>query len=186
MVSDACELVMDPETAHRHLSLSDDNRKVTAVRQQESYPDHPQRFTHWRQLLCKDGLTGRCYWEVERKGDVHIAVTYKGIRKRGDSKLCFLGGNSLSWSLKCSDDGYSAIHNNKEIRVRPPFPLSNRLAVYLDCPAGTLSFYGFSSGALVHLHTFYATFTEPAYPAFGFRSGDMFGCFGASVSLCEL
>ncbi|XP_062270441.1 NLR family CARD domain-containing protein 3-like isoform X1 [Scomber scombrus] len=182
----ACELVMDPKTSHRNLFLSDNNRKVTAVRQEESYSDHPKRFNHWKQLLCKDGLTGRCYWEVERRGEAHIAVTYKGIRKRGDSKLGFLGGNSLSWSLKCSDDGYSAIHNNKETPLRPPYSLSNRLAVYLDYPAGTLSFYGFSSGTLVHLHTFYATFTEPVYPAFGFKSGDTFGYFGPSVSLCQL
>ncbi|CAL8241670.1 unnamed protein product, partial [Gadus morhua 'NCC'] len=59
----ACELTLDPNTAHRRLSLSEDNRKVTRVEEDQSYPDHPERFDYWRQVLCKEGLTGRCYWE---------------------------------------------------------------------------------------------------------------------------
>ncbi|KAI3363944.1 hypothetical protein L3Q82_001522 [Scortum barcoo] len=42
-----------------------------------------------------------------------------------------------------------------------------RVAVYVDCPAGTLSFYRVSSDTLIHLHTFNTTFTEPLYPGFG-------------------
>ncbi|CAI5682229.1 unnamed protein product [Oreochromis niloticus] len=44
-----------------------------------------------------------------------------------------------------------------------------RAAVYVDCPAGTLSFYRVSSDSLIHLHTFNTTFTEPLYPGFGFE-----------------
>ena len=62
---DACELTLDPNTANRGLSLSEDNRKVTLVREQQSYPDHPERFDCWPQVLCRESLTGRCYWEVE-------------------------------------------------------------------------------------------------------------------------
>ena len=43
---DACELTLDPNTACRDLSLSEDNRKVTRVREQQSYPDHPERFDY--------------------------------------------------------------------------------------------------------------------------------------------
>ncbi|XP_042247647.1 NACHT, LRR and PYD domains-containing protein 12-like [Thunnus maccoyii] len=64
----ACELTLDPNTAHRYLSLSEDKTTVTLVREEQSYPHHPERFLHWKQLLCTNGLTGRCYWEVERKG----------------------------------------------------------------------------------------------------------------------
>ena len=67
---DACELTLDPNTAHRDLSLSEDNRKVTVVTEQQSYPDHPERFDYWAQVLCRESLTGRCYWEVERIGGV--------------------------------------------------------------------------------------------------------------------
>ena len=80
---DACELTLDPNTAYRYLSLSEDNRKVTLLGQQQSYPDHPEKFDYWDQVLCRESLTGRCYWEVERIGCVVIGVTYRGITRRG-------------------------------------------------------------------------------------------------------
>uniref|UniRef100_UPI003AB06AC0 uncharacterized protein n=1 Tax=Centroberyx gerrardi TaxID=166262 RepID=UPI003AB06AC0 len=98
----ACELTLDPNTAHRNLSLSEDNRKVTAVKEEQPYPDHPERFDYWKQVLCRNGLTGRCYWEVERKGWVNIGVTCRGIRRRGKGEDCRLGHNDKSWSLFCS------------------------------------------------------------------------------------
>ncbi|CAL8290506.1 unnamed protein product [Lota lota] len=93
-VRDACELTLDPNTAHRHLSLSEDNRKVMLVREDQS------------------------------------------------------------------------------------------VGVYLDRPAGTLSFYrvspdvGGSSDTQTHIHTFQSTFTqEDLHPGFGLCRD------GASVSL---
>ncbi|XP_034534289.1 tripartite motif-containing protein 16-like [Notolabrus celidotus] len=79
-----CELTLDSNTAYRDLRLSEDNREVTRVREDQSYPDHPDRFDSWTQLLCRDGLTGRCYWEVECRGWVYISVSYRGIRRKGD------------------------------------------------------------------------------------------------------
>uniref|UniRef100_A0A8C5CAN7 NACHT domain-containing protein n=1 Tax=Gadus morhua TaxID=8049 RepID=A0A8C5CAN7_GADMO len=79
----ACDLTLDPNTAHRELSLSEDNRKVTWDREDQSYPDHPERFDSKPQVLGREALTGRCYWEVERKGWVGIGVTYRGITRRG-------------------------------------------------------------------------------------------------------
>ncbi|XP_071371600.1 NLR family CARD domain-containing protein 3-like isoform X2 [Centroberyx affinis] len=176
----ACELTLDPNTAHRELLLSEDNRKVTRVREEQLYPDHPERFDYWRQLLCRNGLTGRCYWEVELKGEVHIGVTYRGISRRGVGDDCRLGWNDKSWSLYCSDNRYTARHNNRSTDIPSPCSSdSNRVAVYLDWPAGSLSFYTVSSDTLTHLHTFYSTFTEPLYPGFGFWSG-------SSVSLCQI
>ena len=84
---------------NRKLKLSDNNRKVTLVEEDQPYPDHPERFDYWKQLLCRDGLTGRCYWEVQRRGLVNISVSYRGIRRRGDSVDCGFGGNDHSWSL---------------------------------------------------------------------------------------
>ncbi|XP_071388318.1 protein NLRC3-like [Centroberyx affinis] len=187
----ACELTLDPNTANRKLFLSEDNRKVTLVREEQRYPDHPERFDHWEQLLCRNGLTGRCYWEVEWDGAVCIGVTYRGIRRRGDNDDCRLGLNNKSWSLYCLGNTNFACHNNRQTAIHSPLSssASNRVAVYLDWPAGSLSFYRVSSDTLIHIHTFHSTFTEPLYPAFRFRFRFGFGFeygFGSSVSLCQI
>ncbi|KAM4600238.1 stonustoxin subunit alpha-like [Fundulus diaphanus] len=162
----SCQLTIDTNTVSRELKLSEDNRKVTLVEELQSYPDHPDRFDD-PQLLCRTGLTGRCYWEVEWRGDVDISVSYRGIRRKGISEDCLFGENNQSWSLSCSDDhGYSVWHNNRETSISSS-SVSNRVAVYVDCPAGILSFYSVSSDSLIHLHTFNTTFTEPLLPGFG-------------------
>ncbi|XP_067463076.1 NLR family CARD domain-containing protein 3-like [Thunnus thynnus] len=177
----ACELKLDTNTTNRNLKLSDNNRKVTRVEEDQSYPDHPDRFDYWPQLLCRNDLTGRCYWEVEWRGGVNISVTYRGISRKGDSEDCRFGWNNQSWSLYCSDVvGYSVRHNNRETSISSSSSssVSNRVAVYVDCPAGTLSFYRVSSDTLIHLHTFNTTFTQPLFAGFTVWSG--------SVSLCGL
>ncbi|XP_067085302.1 NLR family CARD domain-containing protein 3-like isoform X4 [Osmerus mordax] len=177
----ACELTLDPNTAHRNLSLSEVKRKVTRTREQQPYPDHPERFDYWDQALCREGLSGRCYWEAEWSGGggVYIAVTHKGISRRGWSDDCKLGYNNKSWCLFCRDNSYSARHNKKSTDIPVPPSSSHRVGVYLDWPAGTLSFYTVSSDTLTHLHTFHSTFTEPLYP--GFKFG-----LESSVSLCQV
>uniref|UniRef100_A0A4W6F6R0 B30.2/SPRY domain-containing protein n=1 Tax=Lates calcarifer TaxID=8187 RepID=A0A4W6F6R0_LATCA len=179
-----CELTLDGSTANRKIKLSDNNRKVTRVKEYQPSPAHPDGFDYWSQLLCKNGLTGRCYWEVDWSGDVDISVSYSGIRRRGNSKECVFGWNDQSWSLRCSEvHGYSVWHNNRETSIpsasSSSASVSRRVAVYVDCPAGTLSFYSLSSDKLIHLHTFNTTFTEPLYPGFGVR----FWFSGSSVSL---
>ncbi|XP_055766293.1 NLR family CARD domain-containing protein 3-like [Salvelinus fontinalis] len=156
-----CDLTLDPNTVNRHLSLSEENRKVTWRREKQPYPDHPERFEDWRQVLCREGLTGRCYWEVEWSGRrADIGVTYKGISRRGRVDDCCLGWNDKSWSLFCSDNSYAACHNNNHTTIDVPSSSSHRVGVYLDWPAGTLSFYRASSDTLTHLITFTSTFTE--------------------------
>ncbi|XP_070848956.1 NLR family CARD domain-containing protein 3-like [Chaetodon trifascialis] len=178
----SCELTIDTNTVNRNIKLSDNNMKVTCVDEDQPYPDHPDRFDGCCQLLCRTSLTGRCYWEVEWRGGVSVSVTYRGIRRRGN-KDCFFGMTDQSWTLICCDGGYTVCHSNKGTFISSScsFSDSNRVGVYVDYPAGILSFYRVSSDSLIHLHTFNTTFTEPLYPGFGF-------CFwsGSSVSLCSL
>ncbi|XP_034018944.1 NLR family CARD domain-containing protein 3-like isoform X1 [Thalassophryne amazonica] len=179
-----CELSLDPNSANRKLKLSNNNTKVEHVDEDQSYPDHPDRFDLCPQVLSTTGLTGRCYWEVEWRRNVFISVTYRRIRRKGDSLDCWFGRNDQSWSLMCSDGFcYSVCHNNRQT-VLPLSPSSShRVSVFVDCPAGTLSFYDVSSDSLIHIHTFCCTFTEPLCAGFRFRfwSGS-----GSSVSLCGL
>ncbi|XP_041669658.1 protein NLRC3-like [Cheilinus undulatus] len=180
----ACELEVDTNTVNKGLRLSDNNRTVTHVMKDQSYPDHPDRFDKCRQLLCQTGLTGHCYWEVEWRGEVNVSVSYRGIRRRGDGDECVFGSNDQSWSLSCSHRGCSVRHNNRELKISSSSSSSSsgRVAVYLDHPAGSLSFYSVSSDRLFHLHTFNTTFTELLYPGFGFT----FSVLIPSVSLCSL
>ncbi|XP_044201147.1 NLR family CARD domain-containing protein 3-like [Thunnus albacares] len=180
-----CELTLDPNTANRELKLSDNNRKVTYVWEEQSYPDHPDRFDFCSQLLCRNDLTGRCYWEVEWRGNVSLSVTYRGISRRGDSDDCVFGKNDQSWNLNCSNSRYSVCHNKRQTPISSSSSSSsvtNRVAVYVDCPAGTLSFYRVSSDTLIQLHTFNTTFTQALCAGFGFWPD----WSESSVSLCSL
>ncbi|XP_030215057.1 NACHT, LRR and PYD domains-containing protein 12-like, partial [Gadus morhua] len=159
----ACELTLDPNTAHKYLSLSEDNRKVTRAGEDLWYPDHPERFDFWYQVLGREALTGRCYWEVEREGGVRIGVTYRGITRRGGGDDSLLGRNKKSWTLYCDDDRYSAQYNGRTTALPLRAAGSTRVGVYLDRPAGSLSFYrvspggGGSSDTLTHIHTFWSS-----------------------------
>ncbi|XP_056623809.1 NACHT, LRR and PYD domains-containing protein 3-like [Triplophysa dalaica] len=172
----ARDLTLDPNTANPHLMLSEENRKVTYVIEKQPYPYHPDRFKGFKQVLCGESLSGRCYWEAEFTWKADIFVTYKSIGRKERSGECECGINVNSWSLYCSDGGFTASHNNKITDVCVPSPLSNRVGVYVDGPAGTVSFYSVSdTHTLTHLHTFNTTFTEALYA--GFRVYD-------SVLLC--
>ncbi|KAK0148039.1 Neoverrucotoxin subunit alpha [Merluccius polli] len=159
------------------------------VKEDQSHPDHPERFDSWVQVLCREGLTGRCYWEVEWRGRVAIGVTYRGITRRGGGDS-LLGENNKSWCLQCYDGAYSARYDGCPTYIFLPTPVSTRVGVYVDRPAGSLSFYrvspgvGGSSHTLTHIHTFWTTFTqEDLLPGIGFWSGPG---PGSSVSLCGL
>ncbi|XP_043088223.1 NACHT, LRR and PYD domains-containing protein 3-like isoform X2 [Puntigrus tetrazona] len=175
----ACDLTLDLNTANTHLILSERNRKATYVREKQFYPDHEERFDECLQVLCKEGLAGRCYWEVEWSGNVCISVTYTGICRK-EWNDCRFGYSKKSWSLNCSTDSFCAMHNTKSNNISVPSCCSNRVGVYLDSSAGILSFYSVSDArTLTHLHTFKSTFTEPLYAGFGFN-------YDSSVSLCEI
>ncbi|CAM4608387.1 unnamed protein product [Leuciscus chuanchicus] len=137
----ACDLTLDPNTAHAYLALSEQNRKVTYMREEQPYPYHPERFEKVPQVLCRESLSGRCYWEAEWSGDAEISVTYKGIGRKGGSDDCAFGSSEISWSLICSDNKFTVCHNNKSTKKRVPSGSSKRVGVYVDMPAGTLSFY---------------------------------------------
>ncbi|XP_075338776.1 tripartite motif-containing protein 16-like isoform X2 [Odontesthes bonariensis] len=155
----SCEITLDPNTANRQLLLSEGNRKVTLMNQLQSYSDHPDRFTEWSQVLSRESLTGRCYWEVEMRGvGVNVAVAYKNISRAGYGNECAFGYNDKSWALNCSSDGYSFWHNS--IFTSISGPQASRVGVYLDHRAGILSFYSVS-GTMTLLHRVQTTFTQP-------------------------
>ncbi|XP_066535735.1 tripartite motif-containing protein 16-like [Hoplias malabaricus] len=162
----ACHLSLDPMTTHPNLILSEGNTMVRMSSDPKNYPDHPDRFDHWQQVLCREGLSGgRYYWEVNWSGtEIDIAVTYKGVSRKGNDNVCSFGWNDKSWSLYCSESKYSFMHNNKSTMVT--VPTSSKIAVYLDHKAGTLAFYGVSD-TMTLLHKVNTSFSQPLYAGFG-------------------
>uniref|UniRef100_A0A3B3WZT2 B30.2/SPRY domain-containing protein n=1 Tax=Poecilia mexicana TaxID=48701 RepID=A0A3B3WZT2_9TELE len=147
---------LDPNTAHSYLLL-----KVTLMNHRLSYPDHPERFTDWFQVLSRESLTGRCYWEVKRRGrGVDVAVSYRNISRAGKSNKCAFGFNENSWSISCQKTGYTFWHDGVETQV--PGPVSSRVGVYLDHRAGILCFYSVSE-TMTLLHRVQTRFTQPLH-----------------------
>ncbi|KAK7879290.1 hypothetical protein WMY93_033928 [Mugilogobius chulae] len=146
------------------LKLSEDKRTVTRVLWEHQYPDHEDRFTLCPQVLSCTGLRGRCYWEVNWSGVVSIAVSYRGIRRRGETEECEFGGNDQSWILRIYYGSYYVYHNNRETNLSTCFSPSGRVSVLLDSEAGSLSFYDVGyDGKLSHIHTSSCSFTEPLF-----------------------
>uniref|UniRef100_A0A7N8YHK2 E3 ubiquitin/ISG15 ligase TRIM25-like n=1 Tax=Mastacembelus armatus TaxID=205130 RepID=A0A7N8YHK2_9TELE len=155
------EITLDPNTANTRLLLSEGNRKATLMSRQQFYSSHPDRFTSSEQVLSRESLTGRCYWEVEWSGTgVFVAVAYKNISRAGRSNDCRFGFNDKSWAIYCQQNRYYFRYNN--IRTPVSGPQSSRVGVYLDPRAGILSFYSVSE-TMTLLHRVQTTFTQPLY-----------------------
>lgn len=177
-VSDWRDLTLDPDTAYPELGLSQDCTEATYIEHPPPVPDHPERFDYWEEVLCSQGLEGRCYWELEWRGQkVCIAVSYKGVGRKGGSNDSRFGMNQLSWTLDCSDSGFSFWHNNEHTDIKAP--PSSRIGVFLDHKAGSLSFYNISDSVTL-IHRVQTTFTEPLYAGFEFYN------YGDHVKLCHL
>ncbi|XP_067218156.1 E3 ubiquitin/ISG15 ligase TRIM25-like [Chanodichthys erythropterus] len=167
---------LDSDSAHKYLRLSESNRVVTNMKKAQPCRDHPDRFTHLSQVLCRESVCGRCYWEVEWSGVVDISVSYKSISRKGWGGDCELGCNDQSWCLICSESSCSFGHNYNLIEL-PEVSSLSRIGVYVDHSAGTLSFYSVSD-TMTLIHRVHTTFTQPLYPAF-------LVCYYAQVKLCD-
>ncbi|XP_053195782.1 tripartite motif-containing protein 16-like [Scomber japonicus] len=169
----ACQITLDANTAHSYLNVC--VRKVECYnyrRELQMEERHPDRFIDWFQVLCREGLSGRCYWEVECCGEVFVAVAYKIIIRTGRESV--FGHNDHSWAIQCVGNSYEFRHN--KIRTSISGPQSSRV-VYLDHSAGILSFYSVSD-TMTLVHRVQTTFTQPLCPGLGLYSR-------ASAEICN-
>ncbi|XP_058614613.1 tripartite motif-containing protein 16-like protein isoform X2 [Onychostoma macrolepis] len=175
------QFTLDPNTAHKYLRLSEGNRVATFIGADQQYPVHPDRFHGFSQVLCRESMCGRCYWEVEWSGmaGVGISVSYKSISRKGGGFECVFGFNNQSWRLSCSDSRYSFRHNQKAIKL-PIFCSSSRIGVYVDHRAGILSFYSVCD-TMTLMHRIQTTFTQPLYPGFGINFGSTLKLSSAEI-----
>ncbi|KAK9976829.1 hypothetical protein ABG768_018652, partial [Culter alburnus] len=196
-------ITLDLNTVNERLRLSESNTVINNTNTPQPYPDHPDRFDYYPQVLCRESVCDRrCYWEIEWSGHVFISVSYKSISRKGRGHECEFGSNDQSWSLSCSSSSYSFRHNNRytDLPVKPIISRTvneenhyrvgvyddddeeeeeenhYRAGVYVDHSAGTLSFYSVSGDTMILIHTVQTTFTEPLYPGIYVYRG--------SVKLC--
>lgn len=145
-----------------YLSISQESRRATYSSYGQAHAAHSDRFTYNRQVLCQEGLSGRCYWEVSGSNCFSVAASYKDISRSSQSSV--FGNNNKSWSFEYSSSGCFFKHNNVSVAVSNP--LSSKIGVYLDYKAGTLSFYSVSN-TMTLLHRECTKFTQPLYPGLG-------------------
>lgn len=165
----SCNLTLNPNSANQLIALSDHNRRATYMSSIQSWDIHPNRFLHCCQVLSTESMSGRCYWEVSRKGRVFVAVSYDSIFREGYDDSGF-GFNCQSWALQCERGTCTFYHNSVADSVLGVG--SSQIGVYLDYIAGILSFYTISQ-TMTLLHSVRTQFTQPLHA--GLRFYNNFG-----------
>ncbi|XP_075937724.1 tripartite motif-containing protein 16 [Anarhichas minor] len=156
----------DADTAHKFLRLTEENRKVTNTTPwQHPYPDVPERFENWRQVLATESFyLGRHYFEADMSGEgAHVGLTYNSIDRKGSESNSCITGNNFSWCVQWNGRTFSAWHSD----VETPLTVEKftRIGVYVDYSRGLLAFYGVDD-TMTLIHEYKAEFLEPIYPAF--------------------
>ncbi|XP_069823796.1 E3 ubiquitin/ISG15 ligase TRIM25-like [Dendropsophus ebraccatus] len=155
-------ILLDVNTAHNNLLISDDLKTVTRTLEKQNRPETAERFQYYTQVMSSRRFSsGRHYWDVEISRSVYwrVGMCYPSIDRRGDQSLT--GNNNKSWCMRRRYNEYSVIHD-REVIWLPDNISSDRVRIYLDYEAGQLSFYELCD-PIKHLHTFTTTFTEPLH-----------------------
>ncbi|XP_027766732.1 butyrophilin subfamily 1 member A1-like, partial [Empidonax traillii] len=145
-------VVLDPDTAHCELVVSDNGKSVTRGDPREDIPDTPNRFDVWRCVLGRDGFTsGRHYWEVEVEEDTGTWAV--GVsREDGKRKGCFrFEPEKGLWAVgkqgQCLK-AFTSTHPTSFPEIQAP----RRIRVSLDYEGGRVSFFSVDEG--IHIFTF--------------------------------
>ncbi|XP_016348894.1 finTRIM family, member 54 [Sinocyclocheilus anshuiensis] len=175
------KLSMDSNTMNETLLLSGGNSVATNTGKVQLYPKHPDRFDCWPQVLCKESVCGRAYWEFDWSGTagVGVSLAYKSICRKGNGDESKFGCNDHSMNLYCSPSKYKFWDSNKKTKLSVSISKlkTSRLAVYVDYSAGIVCFFSISDKMKL-IYVVQTTFTQPIYP--GFRV-----YCGSSVKLCD-
>lgn len=175
----SCETTLDPNTANSRLLVSEGERKATVTREKQAYPKHPDRFTDMFQVLSRESLSRRHYWEVDRsRSEVSVAVAFRNISRTGYESG--FGNDDRSWAVECFNSSFQFRHNSSSTSV--PGPQSSLIGVYLDHSAGTLCFYSVCENMTL-LHRVQTTFSEPLHQGLGVFATDSLYC---AAKLCQL
>ncbi|XP_078019864.1 E3 ubiquitin-protein ligase TRIM35-like [Epinephelus lanceolatus] len=150
-------VVLDPNTAHPELVLSED---LTSVRhgKLQQLPENLERFAYWDSVLGSEGFnSGTHSWDVEVGGNKDWEL---GVLAESVCRTEFTG--STVWSVDFNDVGYRAYSPTQKYTHLPFREKLQRIRVHLDWDGGTLSFSDPNTNT--HIHTFTHTFTEKLCP----------------------
>ncbi|XP_048049988.1 nuclear factor 7, brain-like [Megalobrama amblycephala] len=153
-------VILDPNTAHPSLILSDDLTSMRDSWKSQPLPDNPERFNYYDCVLASEGFnSGTHCWDVEVKENLawSLGVTTASNQRKGED-FC----NTGVWSVQ-----YESSHLTSLVLPRTGFCVKqdlDRVRVYLDYDRGTVSFSDPVTNT--HLHTFTTTFTETLFPFF--------------------
>ncbi|KAM3917672.1 E3 ubiquitin/ISG15 ligase TRIM25-like [Leptodactylus fuscus] len=159
------DLLLDIDTAHNNIIISQDLRSASYTATSQNRPDGPKRFKARQVFSARSFSSGRHYWEVDVSQAERwmIGVAGESLQRKLVGKGSFIGYNDKSWAL-CANYFFTACHNNIHKRLVSDSSVQV-VGIYLDYKAGRLSFVQVCD-PIRHLHTFTASFTEPMHLAF--------------------
>ncbi|XP_075380457.1 butyrophilin subfamily 1 member A1-like isoform X1 [Mycteria americana] len=134
------KVVLNPDTAHCDLVLSDDCKSVKRVDTRQDIPDIPERFNPWRCVLGCEGFTsGRYYWEVEAVdgGGWTVGVSREDVKRKGEIEFKPEEG---IWAVGQWAGRFQAL-TSPDRTLLPEIQTPNRIRVSLDYEEGRVAFF---------------------------------------------
>ncbi|XP_023125630.2 E3 ubiquitin-protein ligase TRIM21-like [Amphiprion ocellaris] len=160
----AVDVMLDPDTAHAALILSDDGKQVHHGVVKKNLPDNGGRFNPSCCVLGKQSFSsGRFYFEAEVKGKTRwtLGVVKASIKRKGVVPLCPENGHWTIW-LKNSDEYSALVGSPLHLSVNPK---PQKVGVFVDYEEGLVSFYDVDAAELLYSFTG-CSFTDKLFPFF--------------------